>query len=445
MAQRTFPVGTVLSSPFGGTITVSDPNQFFSEQYVPKSSPAPTQSSAPAYQAPAPSQNYQSPSMPVQGIQIQKIQQGNWSAVLGTPGKYYVLANGQVQGGIYQDKNSAQAAASQMAPYFGDFSPEFNAQTATDFVENGEGRGKLALLQQNSAPQPQAEAPAPTNNVNASYQEYFGRDATPAESANWQKESPQALSSFLQNEQVKYGVAPTQPQQQQEQAPALDFSGFTQAMIESINAARDYTKLLQEQGKRVNPDITINQAKLDEFTAKAASELGPKYQTMFSQAKSDLERAAARAQQDYSASEKNLGQQYGQQLEQTQEGFARRGLAFSSERDKAEKMLADRADTALQGLQQNTQRAVEDAGTQAVREFGSRNLPTSFNFQTGASAIRNQPGVYGFSPSTQTRNLFTTPQDVTGTQEYQKQYEEANRVKKLSENELETRSLTQTF
>ena len=195
----------------------------------------------------------------------------------------------------------------------------------------------------------------------------------------------------------------------------------------------------------MNPDITINQAKLDEFTAKAASELGPKYQTMFSQAKSDLERAAARAQQDYSASEKNLGQQYGQQLEQTQEGFARRGLAFSSERDKAEKMLADRADTALQGLQQNTQRAVEDAGTQAVREFGSRNLPTSFNFQTGASAIRNQPGVYGFSPSTQTRNLFTTPQDVTGTQEYQKQYEEANRVKKLSENELETRSLTQTF
>jgi len=45
--------------------------------------------------------------------------------------------------------------------------------------------------------------------INSLYQKYFQRNATQAEIDNWSKEPSSSLDSFLQQEQVKYGVKPT--------------------------------------------------------------------------------------------------------------------------------------------------------------------------------------------------------------------------------------------
>ena len=140
-------------------------------------------------------------------------------------------------------------------------------------------------------------------------------------------------------------------------------------------------------------------------------------------------------------SEKDIGQQYGQALESTQESFARRGLTFSSERDKAEKLLADRAKSMLDAQQRATSRSLEDIGRTAAGTYGSRNLPSSFSLTTGASPITGVPGVYGITPSTGTRSI-ALPTDIVGSQERQRLYDERARVNELTANERQLRGLT---
>jgi len=68
------------------------------------------------------------------------------------------------------------------------------------------GEGLAAMNSSKTAP---SSGPNTPESINALYKKYFGRDATQAEVSNWSKESSTALDSFLQKEQLKYGVTPT--------------------------------------------------------------------------------------------------------------------------------------------------------------------------------------------------------------------------------------------
>jgi hypothetical protein len=236
-------------------------------------------------------------------------------------------------------------------------------------------------------------------------------------------------------------VKPPTPTAPTSSTAGVDQTGWTQAMTETYSALTDYIKTLTDQGKRVNPNVTIDQATIDKFMTQAKSELDPYYSSVFGQAQTDIQRQMQKYGEDYQAQEKNLGQEYGQALEQTQESYARRGLGFSSERDKAEQLLADRAQSGLSSLQQNATRQAEEYGSAAASTFGSRNLPSSFNFNTGAAPIQKKPGVYGFSTSNTPTSLFKMPNSVVGTQERQRLFDEKNRVNELTSNERQLRGL----
>jgi hypothetical protein len=222
-------------------------------------------------------------------------------------------------------------------------------------------------------------------------------------------------------------------------AGGVDQTGWSQAMMDAYSAMQGYIKTLTDQGKTVNPNITIDQATIDKFTGQAKDELGPYYESVFSQAQDDLNRSIERIKQDYAAGEQELGQKYGKALESTQEDYARRGLGFSSERDKAEKLLADRAETALASWQQTTRRSAEDVGGEAVKLYGSRNLPSQFNYNVGAAPIQRTPGVYGFTNSRSRTGLFDVPVGITGSYEQQRLYDERSRVNELTNAERQLR------
>lgn len=286
----------------------------------------------------------------------------------------------------------------------------------------------------------------PKSTVSILYQKYFGRDATPAEEAEWAGKS--GLDSFLMSEQQKYGVGMggtnTPPGGSTNTSSTTgggpDMTGWSESMIASYQAMASYLEKLAGQGKTVNPNITIDEATIQKFTAQAKTELGPYYKSMFDQAQSDLQRSIDRIKQDYSSTEKDIGDQYGQALESTQEAFARRGLNFSTERDKAEKLLADRASRTLQQNLQNAQRSAEDVGFAQLKQYGSSNLPGSYDIGTGATPMTRRPGQYGIEGSNTVRsNLFTPPSNLIGTQERQKLFDEKNRVNELTANERQLR------
>lgn len=219
-----------------------------------------------------------------------------------------------------------------------------------------------------------------------------------------------------------------------------DTTGWSESMIAAYQAMSSYLEKLAGQGKTVNPNITIDEATIQKFTAQAKTELGPYYKSMFDQAQVDLQRSIDRIKQDFSSTEKDIGDQYGQALESTQEAFARRGLNFSTERDKAEKLLADRASRALGQNLQNAQRSAEDAGSFQLKQYGSSNLPGSYDIGTGATPMTKRPGQYGIEGSNSVRsNLFTPPSNLIGTQERQKLFDEKNRVNELTANERQLR------
>lgn len=68
---------------------------------------------------------------------------------------------------------------------------------------------KYTLVQEQQA-QPNRPV-TDSGTINSLYQKYFKRNATQAEIDNWSKEPSSSLDSFLQQEQVKYGIKPATP------------------------------------------------------------------------------------------------------------------------------------------------------------------------------------------------------------------------------------------
>lgn len=221
---------------------------------------------------------------------------------------------------------------------------------------------------------------------------------------------------------------------------ATDQSGWTDSMKQMYDALNQYISKMEAQGKRLNPNITIDDAIIQKFKNQAKTELDPYYSQVFQQAEEDIKRGLSQIGQDYETKARSLGLEYGKALEGTQEKFARKGLEFSSQRGKAEQSLADAAQRSLEGLQLGSQRQAGEIGIKGERELGSSLFPKSDMMLSGYSPTQGRAGVYGFQ-SIGGRSLFTPSGTVgTGTLQRDRLFGEEQRVRDLTEAERQYRA-----
>lgn len=232
-----------------------------------------------------------------------------------------------------------------------------------------------------------------------------------------------------------------QPSATQQSIDGIDTSGWSPAMRQSYDAIKQYSDKLLARNKVLNPNVTIDDTIINKFMDQAKTELGPYYNQLFSQSQSDVKKELDRLSQDYTARERQLGLGYGKELESAQESYARRGLAFSSERQRTEQELAGQAKTTLEATQQAATRQAEDIGTKGERMLGSSMFPAgTAGITTGTRPITGMPGGYGFDIGKQTRQLFQPLGGVTGELGRSQMFDVEARKKQLLGSERELRS-----
>lgn len=378
MAQKQYSVGTKLTTPFGTTITVSDPNQFFSEQYVPVSVPAPVSTPAPKpVSAPVSSPTKTAPPSQ-QGTVTIYDSKGNANTVPSIDLSYW-----QSQGW------STSKPSASSTPTSATVNPQ--GMTVQQMVAAGNGQ----------APIPPVQAP-----INDS-------------------------RSIDTNSQV----APPVDQTGASQTPSVNMDGWSEAQKASFSALQGYITELQNQGKTVNPSIEITPEMTAKFLEQAKTESAPYYSQLISQAQQDLTKGFGNIAQDYQANVRDIGQAYGQNLENTQESFARRGLEFSSDRTRAEQQLAESATKSIESAKQAAQRSASTLGTSGERQLGSSFFQTPSALETGYKPITGQAGQYGITSGGGRETLFNPTGGTTGTLEQQRLADEEKRKLELINNE----------
>lgn len=300
------------------------------------------------------------------------------------------------------------------------------------------------------------------NAVNHLYQQYLGRDATAPELANWgarggRDTTVRALETFLKNELVKYGVAPSLREVEQAiisikqpevaaastppiaqtlsptPAPPDQFStGLEGVYKELYDAAKIMLDELQRRGETVNTAIEITPEKAAEFMKKAEGDLGtflpyaekeilPYYQNQLKVAREGFLTDLGYSRDQILRNELDLERQYGQAVRQLGEGAAESGFAQSGIRQREERQLAEETG---RNIAEN-RRQFEFGAGQAARNFagifGTGNTP---GFSIGGA-----PGVGagegGFTRGTGELPLYNlsdeTYRNLKGSQEYEQE------------------------
>ena len=213
--------------------------------------------------------------------------------------------------------------------------------------------------------------------------------------------------------------------------PGVDTTNWTPEDIASYKTVEKMITDATSSGKVINPSIEITADMLQRFNEQAQKELKPYYDQIRNQAQEDLKLSAQRLSQDYSTEERKLSGEFGKALEKTQSSFASRGLNMSSDRTNAEQTLAQQARESLAATQQEKERKMQDIGIAGERSLGSSFFPTIEKLKTGAAPILGRPGQYGFSASTQSRDLFSPQGGVYGTQQRDQLFAEQSRAREL--------------
>lgn len=225
-------------------------------------------------------------------------------------------------------------------------------------------------------------------------------------------------------------------------AADVDQTGWTDSMKQSYAAMQGYVEKITSNGQIVNPDIKIDDAMIQRFTNQAKTELGSYYGQIFNQADQDLKTAAESISQGYAKNARDIGLQYGNQLENKQEDLAARGLGLGQFRDQEEKKIADAAGRSLQDATDAATEAARKVGTAGERELGSAKIG-SFNpsITTGQSLQLGAPGQYGLTGGNGTRSLFSATGNTTGTLQADQLNAEESRKQELINNERGLRAL----
>uniref|UniRef100_A0A6M3KHU2 Uncharacterized protein n=1 Tax=viral metagenome TaxID=1070528 RepID=A0A6M3KHU2_9ZZZZ len=217
----------------------------------------------------------------------------------------------------------------------------------------------------------------------------------------------------------------------------IDTTGMSESMIMTLEGMQTLANNKMSSGTMLNPDITIDDDVIARFMEEAKAELGPYYRQAFQETEDDLKVGFQRLQMDKAKRELALSKQFGQELEQTQESFAQRGLDFSSQRDKAEQNVADKYKTEIDSNIESSARQGFDLGTKGERILGSAAFPNiDTGVATGATPILNQPGVYGFQAGTGRKPLFNPLGGTTGTLERQRDFDLEKRTKEKEQDRV---------
>lgn len=210
-----------------------------------------------------------------------------------------------------------------------------------------------------------------------------------------------------------YGTTPP-PVGTQQTTPAFGTQTSPGSLPPEWQALLDQNKQILDSfiasGQRLNPSVEITPETTQRFLDQAKTQLAPYYKQVFSNFQQDIQRGMQRLTEGLASKERDLGTQYGQALESRQTSFGRRGLEFSSERQRSESDLANQARQAIAEARTSTKQAVENLGTQGERQIGSAMFPT--NLPTPNAAPTPQiglPGRYGFDFSTQTGSPLFSP------------------------------------
>ena len=279
--------------------------------------------------------------------------------------------------------------------------------------------------------------------VNAVFRAYHGRDANQAE-----------LNSLVGTgvgsvrDTVRQGApgtsatpAPSMPSADSAAQPAAPQGSQADPQSETLQWLSKYLADNFAQGKVINPEIDITPEITTKFMSQAESEAEPYYANLIRQTRQDMETAMSRAQQDFGTKADDIGRQFGFNLENVQESFARRGLEYSSDRSRAEQDLAGQAQRDLSAAAETTARAGQDIGNKAERYLGTQNLPSQqYSVGIGREPILGKPGVYGLSGPTGTRTLFEGSGNVPGAVEREKTFDVQKRVNDLIQAERQYRS-----
>lgn len=222
----------------------------------------------------------------------------------------------------------------------------------------------------------------------------------------------------------------------------IDQTGWSQAMKDSYAAYDTYVQKITSNGQIVNPDLKIDDATIQRFTDQAKTELAPYYGQLFAQADQDLKSASESITQSYDKSVRDIGLQYGQQLENTQENLAARGLGLGEYRNQQEQKVQSAADRALQDAADKAAADAKTTGTAGERTVGSDKI-NSYNptISSGQTLNLGTPGVYGLTSSTGSRSLFSATGGTTGTLQANELNAEETRKQDLINNERNLRAL----
>lgn len=223
----------------------------------------------------------------------------------------------------------------------------------------------------------------------------------------------------------------------------VDQSGWTESMKQAYEGLKGYVDLLAQQGLTVNPSTEVTPELAQKFLDQAKNELGPYYGQLISQAQQDAQTGYQRIIEDYNSAVSTVGQSYGRELESLQEDFASTGRTFSSQRDQAERRLADSTSRVLADTERNALRAGQDLGTTVERYLGSKSTPSAGSIPGTGAPILGQPGMYGLSsPGGSSRQLYSNVGNVAGELERNRTTTELLRQKELIGNERTTRAFS---
>jgi hypothetical protein len=194
-------------------------------------------------------------------------------------------------------------------------------------------------------------------------------------------------------------------------------------------------------GKIVNPDVTLEPAKMAEFLQTAKDQLDPYYQEQLKNAEGNLTTSIQRLQDDYNTSIGRSQDTFKQNLGTQAESEAQAGLTYGSERGVRLSRTVQNENNALTDAATQNQRSLQDTATDAERSIGSTNLAgLGINYNTPTyTADAN-----GYN-STGGRSLFTPSGNLTGSMQNEQTTNEILKQQQLAAAENAKRTADYNF
>lgn len=227
-----------------------------------------------------------------------------------------------------------------------------------------------------------------------------------------------------------------------------NLDGLPPEMVGLFTELEGYLKRLEQNGKVLNPNVTLTPEKVAEFMAKASSEIQPFYANQLKVAKDQFLTSLGYSAAQIQNQERQLEQTYGINLRTLGEDAAERGFAQSGLRQRDERQLAtdtqNTIDTNRQSLAYNAGNAARSFaglyGTQQTPSFGLSKAPRVLAGQSSFQRELGDSPFYELSPSVYA--------GLKGSEQFQQEADTRTRASELeaafnTQNQInQTRKLT---